>query len=94
MVEKVIKNTKKMTHGETYLYRRENLDFTKEIKKLEKTFVVMPKRMNREDAMKYYGKKLRIAFGIKDQDDGDFINIDHRFDYYEAQNFLEQIGRA
>lgn len=47
-----------MTHGETYVYRRDNIDFTKDIDHIAREVSNLPKRMQRNVAMMYYNEKL------------------------------------
>lgn len=50
----------KLTHGEYIFERRENLDFTHAIEKMYgANFKRIPPRMKREEAVKYYGAKLK-----------------------------------
>ncbi|MFA5040055.1 MAG: hypothetical protein WC464_00275 [Bdellovibrionales bacterium] len=74
----------KKTHGEAYVERRENLDFTNDIDKILRNFERLPKRMKREDALRYYGGKIKKIFGAEDIAIRDFRHVEEYFDYYEA----------
>lgn len=74
----------KKTHGEVYVERKENLDFTHDIDKILRSFDRLPKRMNRDDALAYYGDKVKKIFGVEDITIRDFRHIEEYFEYYEA----------
>ena len=51
---------KNMTHGEFIHHKKENLDFTLSLEKMYgATFRKIPPRMKRDEAVKYYGDKLK-----------------------------------
>jgi len=80
-----------MKHGEAYVHRRSNLDFTHDIDKILRQLERLPKRMNRDDAMTYYKAKLRKVFGITEYKrcayDG-FDKPEHYFHYWEAKRMV------
>lgn len=80
-----------MTHGEAYVYRRNNLDFTHDIDKILRQLERLPKRMTRNDSLKYYGDKLRKYFQVVEVKERDFIKLEHYFDYFEAKRILNEI---
>lgn len=73
-----------MTHGEVYVFSRENLDFTHDIDRILRNFERLPKRMKRADALKYYGDKIRNVFRIEEVKSKDFRHIEEFYDYHEA----------
>jgi hypothetical protein len=79
------------THGEAWLERKENLDFSLSISKMASTFEKpLPQRMSRDKAMRYYKAKLRNVFGIPDVEfiakavPDEFMKVEHYYDYHEA----------
>lgn len=81
----------KKTHGETYVERRANLDFTHDIDKILRTLEKLPRRMNREDALTYYGNKVKKIFGVEDVTIREFRHVEEYFDYYEALKIKKEI---
>lgn len=55
-----------MTHGEAYVHKRANIDLRKDLVQIQKSLWKLPARMNRQEAMTYYSKKIRDYFGKKD----------------------------
>ena len=53
---------RRMTHGEAYVFKRENIDFRKNFVQIQKTLGSLPAPMSRPDAIAYYGKKIRDYF--------------------------------
>lgn len=78
-----------MTHGEAYVFRRQNIDFTHDLDKILRSFDRLPKKMDRKDSLKYYSDKLRKVFGVDEVSKRDFIKIDDYFDYFEARRLLK-----
>ena len=81
-----------MTHGEAYVFKRNNLDFKQNIDKIARLLERLPKRMSRNDALNYYGNKLRKVFGVEEVERRDFLKVDHYFDYFEAKKLLRRIN--
>ena len=47
-------------------------------------------RMNRDDALEYYKRKLRKVFGLDEFDVKDFDSVEDYFDYYEAKKIKDK----
>lgn len=48
-----------MTYGETIIYRLTNLDFRLPLEKMmDKVYANLPRKMSKEEASKYYSRKL------------------------------------
>lgn len=78
----------KLTHGEAYVIRRSNLDFTHDIDKILRSLERLPRRMPRKQALNYYGEKIRKYFGVDEIKPKDFLKVEHYFDYHEANRIL------
>lgn len=49
-----------MTYGETIIHRLTNLDFRLPLEKMmDKVYANLPERMSKEEAARYYSKKLK-----------------------------------
>ncbi|MFA6195247.1 MAG: hypothetical protein WC656_01230 [Sulfurimonas sp.] len=48
----------KCTHGEVYVQRKESIDFKKDLDEINVSFMKLPPRMPRVEAMRYYSLKL------------------------------------
>jgi hypothetical protein len=81
---------RKLTHGEASFIRRENIDFTLNFSQICAKINNLPKRMNRYEALEYYGAKFRKYFGLDEVQLRDFDRSeDSLFGYYEAKRLLE-----
>lgn len=49
----------RMTHGEAYVHKRENIELRKSFSQIQKTLGKLPPPMPRDIAMNYYKSKLR-----------------------------------
>lgn len=82
---------KKLTHGEVYFHRRSNIDFTHDIDKIVRGLDKLPKKMPRNEALQYYGDKLRKFFGVNEVSPRDFRSIEEYFDYFEALRMVKNL---
>ena len=56
-----------MTYGETIIHRLFNLDFRKPIDEMMRgIYAGLPERMSKQEASRYYTKKLSIYWGKDD----------------------------
>lgn len=77
----------KLTHGEKFYYLKTNLNLKDDTRQICRRFDCLPKRMDKRQAVEYYGAKLRQYFGT-DVKPRDFRKIEEYYDYYEAQRLL------
>lgn len=56
----------RMTHGEAYVFKRENIELHKSLSQIEKSLSKLPPPMPREEALKYYTAKIRNYFRSKE----------------------------
>lgn len=85
---------KKLTHGEAFFERKKAFEQSETSALNMRAFDTIPPRMSRDKAVKYYTDKLRKVFGVEDNEIKDFINPEHRFDYFEARRILEKMKEA
>lgn len=71
---------KNMTHGELYVYKRENLDFTKDVEDINKELGHLPPKMSKKEAIEYYGGKIHRYFIATF-----WGGVDAYYDYFEAK---------
>lgn len=55
-----------MTHGETYVHNRENINFRTDLVQIQKSICKLPPRMPRDEAIRYYGAKIKNYFRSKE----------------------------
>lgn len=79
----------KLTHGEAYVFKRNNLDFKQDIDKIARSLERLPKRMPRKQALEYYGNKIHRFFGVQEVSIKDFRKVEEYFDYFEANRLLK-----
>ena len=51
-----------MTHGEAYVFKKENINFKDDIETIKKTISYLPPKMSREETIEYYSNKIRNYF--------------------------------
>lgn len=79
-----------LTHGEAYVFKRNNLDFKQDIDKIARQLERLPKRMSRKQALEYYGNKINKFFGVEEVSHRDFRKVEEYFDYFEAKQILKK----
>lgn len=57
---------RRMTHGEAYVFKRENIEFRKSFSQIQKTLGKLPPPMPRDEAIRYYGAKIKNYFRSKE----------------------------
>jgi hypothetical protein len=79
----------RLTHGETYYLKRQELDLSLSLSKIVSSFYKMPKKMNRVDALKYYGRKFKEYFDFNyEQEVESFKDANEYFDFLEARKIV------
>jgi hypothetical protein len=53
----------RLTHGEAYVLKKETINFKNELKVINVTLESLPKRMERDEALKYYTTKFKNYWG-------------------------------
>ncbi|MBD3842409.1 MAG: hypothetical protein IE909_11085 [Campylobacterales bacterium] len=53
-----ILSKKPKTHGEVYVFRKDNIDFKESLDTIVKKAMALPKRMSRSEASRYYSIKF------------------------------------
>jgi hypothetical protein len=79
----------RLTHGEAYYLKRQELDLSQSLKQIVYSFYKIPKKMNRTDALKYYGRKFKEYFDFSyEQEVESFKNANDYFDFFEARKVV------
>jgi hypothetical protein len=86
----LLKKRRVLTHGEKFVLVRNNIDFSDDTKNIIKRLTNLPARMNRQDALKYYTRKLRKYFGTDEPKQRELQKVEWYYDYYEAQRILDE----
>ena len=73
-------DVKLMTHGEMYVFRRDNINFKDDLSKIEKAISCLPPKMTRGETLEYYGNKIRNYF-IRNYFNG---STEAFFDYFQT----------
>jgi hypothetical protein len=87
----VLSKYKGLTHGEAFVLGREDMDFRQDLKNILNRINNLPKRMNRNDALKYYKAKFKKYFGTDELTPRDFQKIEWYYDYFEMQRLMDKL---
>ena len=81
----------KLTHGEKFYFLKTNINLKDDTITICRRYDSLPKKMNRESAISYYGDKIKKYFGIDVVKPKDFRHIEEFYDYHEALRMKKEL---
>ena len=99
-------NKQKLTHGEEYYKRKNEIDFKSDCGSITRGLSSLPDRMSRKGAIEYYGYKIRKYFAevkakkiieqmqgevYEDSDIRDFRSPEEYYHFHDTLNLIKGI---